>query len=283
MTLRANNQDRKSLAFADILKPLNIGLHFAKNGKKVLGAYGATHFHFREFANKHLCANSKSPYYGWTEKKRDAFLYDLAFLCSESAVPVGGCYHAKLHHERSLEGNPYENTIDGFFYDLARTIEDHWPGYTGKVLFVFDRCDDERWAGPLRKIHAQYAQKDARFEGGLTFENDTDPKHLPLQAADLYAYVLRQHAQKQLERRIKGDESLEPMRVLDFVLNKNLVPSRRRWPPASWEMTFQQVREDQKRQKAIWAKAGRPNKQYYPNEHFPFEKYGLKKPNGDIV
>jgi hypothetical protein len=198
-------------------------------------------------------------------------------LCSESAVPVGGCYHAQFHHQKALEGNPFESTVDGFFRDLGQTIDDHWPNYRGLVLFVFDRCDDERWSVPLRKIHAQYAQKDSRFDGAIAFENDLDPKHLPLQAADLYAYALRQHAKRQLDRRLAGDESLEPMRVLDYILNRNLDPSRRRWLPAAWKKTVQLIREDQKRQKALWAKTGHPKKQYYPKEHFPFEKYGIQR------
>lgn len=250
-------------------------VRFKRKWKQILNDYRAPYFHFREFASKHLCAKPSSPYHGWSEEKRDSFLYDLAYLCSDSAVPIGGCYHAKLHHQQCLEGNAFEHTIDAFFHDLGQTIEDHWPRYGGKVEFVFDKCDDERWNIPLQKMHAKYALNDARLNDELVFADDKDPKHLPLQAADLYAYAMRQHARRQLERRISGDQSLEPMRVLDYMLNRNLDPSRRQWLPIVWKKVVQLVREDQKRQKAAWAKAGESKKQYYPDQHFPYEKYGL--------
>lgn len=242
----------------------------------MLNDYQAPYFHFGEFANKHLISKTTSPYHGWSEKRRDGFLYDLAFLCSESAVPIGGCYHAKYHHEHSLEGNPFENVADGFFNDLVTGLDIHWPSYKGKVLLIFDRCEDQRWLTPLRRVHAKYAKQDSRFEDEISFESDTDPQHVPLQAADLYAYAVRQHAKRQIERRIAGDDSLQPLRVLDYILNKNLDPRRRLWHLAAWKLTVRLIREHQTKQKAEWARAGNPTKPYYPEQHFPYEKYGIK-------
>jgi hypothetical protein len=149
-------------------------------------------------------------------------------------------------------------------------LDTHWPNYTGRILFVFDRCEDERWVDPLHKVHEAFAKEDARFGGCLTFEDDRDPLHLPLQAADLYAYASRQYA----ERQMPNPGSVEPMRVLDFILNKNLYVSRKLAISAfAWSLTVKLIRKDQKKQKAEWAKRGTPKRQYYPEQHFPIHEY----------
>ena len=68
-------------------------------------------FTLEKFANKHLYSQTGSPYYGWSEKKHDGFLYDLAFLVSESAIPTGGLFSAKRNRELNLGNNPFEITI----------------------------------------------------------------------------------------------------------------------------------------------------------------------------
>ena len=243
---------------------------FCRKWKKVLNDYRAPYFHFREFASRHLYSQESSPHYGWSPKKRDEFLYDLAFLSSEHAVPVGGFYNAKRHCELALQGNPFENCITQFFEDVRVALNTHWPNYNGKVLFVFDYCDDRSWVAPLRTVHEAFSKSDARFDGGIAFEDDRDPLHLPLQAADLYAYASRQYAERQMTR----PDSVEPMRVLDFILNKNLYVSRKlAISSVAWSVTVKLIRKDQKKRMAEWAKLGMSKKVYYPEQHFPFEKY----------
>lgn len=57
----------------------------------VLDNYTAKFFHYREFRKD---ANTKpgDPYYGWSDEKRRNFLFRLAMLVGESAVPLGGAY-----------------------------------------------------------------------------------------------------------------------------------------------------------------------------------------------
>lgn len=244
---------------------------FCSQWKKILNDHRAPYFHFREFANKHLYSKSSSPYYGWSYKKRDGFLYELALLASDSAIPMGGFFSAKRNRELNLEKNPFEVTIIKFFESLLTELDIHFPNYQGKVLLVLDSCEDEKWLAAINSIYASFAAKDERF-GGLTFEDDKDPKHLPLQAADLYSYVSRQLAEKVYE-----EGKIQPFRLLDFMLNRNMNPKMRNLNPIAWERLVRLMREDQKRQKALWASQGNPRKQYYPEEHFPFEKY-LRKP-----
>ena len=240
---------------------------FCRKWKKILNDYKAPYFHFREFASKRLYSQIDSPYYGWSEKKRDGFLYDLAFLASDSAIPTGGFFSAKRNYELKLGKNPFETTIVKFFEGLLIELDIHFPNYNGKVFLVFDRCEDDKWLIPIHSVHASFAAKDKRV-GGLTFEDDKDPIHLPLQAADLYSYVSRQLAEKVYEQK-----EIQPFRLLDFILNRNMIPKIRALSPKAWERTVRLMREDQKRQKALWSSQGNPKKQYYPEEHFPFEKY----------
>ena len=194
----------------------------------------------------------------------------MAFLSSEHAVPAGGFYNAKRHCELALKGNPFENSIAQFFEDLRVALDAHWPNYNEKVSLVFDRCEDERWVAPLHRAHRSFAQKDVRFAGDLRFEDDKDRLHLPLQAADLYAYASRQYAERQMAK----PDSVEPMRVLDFILNKNLYVSRKlAISTLGWSLTVELIRKHQKKQKAEWAKQGMPKKTYYPEQHFPFHEY----------
>src|SRR5580692_8554845 len=54
------------------------------------------YFHFRELADKRLRSEPKSPYNGWNANKIDNFIHDMAFIVSQGAMPIGGCYNAKL-------------------------------------------------------------------------------------------------------------------------------------------------------------------------------------------
>jgi hypothetical protein len=246
---------------------------FCREWRKVLNNYRAPYFHFREFANKHLYSKASSPYYGWSEKKRDKFLYDLAFLAGEAAVPVGGYYNAKQHHMLGLKGDSFQNAIIMLFEDLIVALEARWPRFDGKMLFVFDQCEDRSRVASIQNTHALFLKRDPRLDGGLTFENDKDPLHLALQAADLYAYASRQY----VERQMANPSAIEPPRLLDVILNKNL-DAQKRFPTTSfaWDVMLRLFRKDQIGQKAIWAKEGMPGKAYYPEVHFPFRKYGIK-------
>jgi hypothetical protein len=242
---------------------------FRRKWKRMLDAYRALYFHFREFANKILLSRRTSPYYGWSDKKRDSFLYDLAFVASEQAVPAGGFYNAKIHHNLGLEGNPFENAVNLFFSDLRVALDDHWRGFPGKISLIFDRCESEQMLVPLNNAYRAFAKADRRISEPLALADDKDPQHLPLQAADLYAYAARQYAERQMAH--PGTE--EPKRLLDFILNKNLYVARKMISRPAWAITVKLVRQHQLKQTAEWAKQGMPRKVYYPEQHFPFQDY----------
>jgi hypothetical protein len=252
---------------------------FCPKWKKILSNYRAPFFHFREFASKYLCSKPSSPYYGWSEKKRHRFLYKLAIQTSESAVPIGGACGARRNYKLGLTTNPFEIAINNFFESLLFELELHWPKFDGKVLIVLDSCRDEKWLVPLGKVHSNFAAKDIRI-GGLTFEDDKDPLHLPLQAADLSSYVFRQQAKRFIESEGKEEPNL---RVLHLILSRNMNVKLRQMKNTEWDRFIHLMCEDEEKKMAIWKKEGKINQKYYPHEHFPFEEYGIKRPKRNSV
>src|ERR1700733_8464132 len=184
------NQRPRQPQFQGSFQRLNIGSFFPRNGKKYWMIFCAPFFHFREFASKELCTKLDSPYFGWSESKRDKFLLDLAELAGEESIPIGGNYAPQVGEKQSPEER-WEKSLIKLFEDLNHVLSVIWPNYMGKILFVFDKGGSREKVMAIHKIHGEFSAKDGRY-GGLTFEDDKDPMHLPLQAADLCSYVERQ-------------------------------------------------------------------------------------------
>ena len=242
---------------------------FWRRWSAILDDYRAPYFHFREFANPKLYNKKSSPYYGWSEKQREGFLYDLALSAGETAVPIGSCYDAKLHYEKGGTGNTCEIAIRLFYKAFFQALDAHWPGFDGQVLFVFDENDNvQKWATPILRAHKAWQAIDGRL-GGVSFEDDL--RCPPLQAADMYAYSLRQQG----ERYMIGGHARQQHRALDFILGKNTNPLNRKLMPIRWRRLVKAILDDRKRQKAIWAKQGKPKTEYYPQLHFDFKPWGI--------
>jgi hypothetical protein len=243
-------------------------IKFDKKWRRVLDDYAAPYFHFREFADrKNQSVIESSPYRTWSEKQKDSFLYDLAILCAEAAVPVVASYDAKRHWEKALPSNPYENVIELFYETLIRELNKQWPNHNGELVLVFDSSDNEDWLAPLNKTHKRYQELNPRIVGSITFADDKSVR--PLQAADLFAYAVRQHAERWMTNRAEGDGAQPPMRLLDFILRKNLTKGAKDSDFRRFERIFRMILADQRQKKKQWKREGNAKKQYYPAEHFP--------------
>jgi hypothetical protein len=242
---------------------------FCRKWKKTLSDYGAEYFHFSEYATPARYTKPGNAYYGWSKKKRHEFLYDLAYLCSETAVPEGTLFDIRGHLNSQSTDDPIETSIVNFFKSFQVGMDRSWPGFAGKVLFIFDNCADKEWVLPIRKVHTQFSALDPRI-GGLTFEDDKD--QLPLQAADLLAYSFHQTARRYLDQR-----TAPPLRSLDFILHRSFHPGLRKLDNRSWRATIDCIREDEKEFMKQY-----PGKKYNPAEHFKIEKYAsrIRKRNG---
>lgn len=258
--------DQSPVICAYIDTPQNWDI-FIKKWQKTLKDHTANYFHFREFATPELCNKPGNAYYGWSKKKRHKFLYDLAYLCSESAVPEGSVFDVRNHLKSQEQNNPIEESVVNFFKSFQIGMDRYWPGFTGKVLFVFDKCQDKDWIVPIHKAHDDFSARDTRI-GGLVFEDDKDPLFCPLQAADLLAYSFHQTATKYLNSEMK---IAPPLRSLDFILQRNMNPKLRALDNNSWKATIGCMREDEK----TFMKQN-PGVKYNPAEHFDIRFYVAK-------
>jgi hypothetical protein len=169
---------------------------FSRRWKTVLNDFSAPYFHFREFVDKSdKWKIPNNPYLNWNDKKRDSFLIELAIVLSESPVPLGGILNVVEFHSnlREKEFDPKELLIAQFYVHFSQRLNSYWPGFSGKVLFVFDETNNDGWKAALRKVHNKALGFESRI-GGLAFEEDA--RCPPLQAADLYAYISRQNTEK---------------------------------------------------------------------------------------
>jgi hypothetical protein len=199
--------------------------------RKVLKKYDADFFHYREFRKK---ANTKpgDPYYGWPDEKRRDFLFELAMLVGESAIPTGGMYPTTHNKKIGINNKPFDATINAFFNSTLVTLNMHWPEYDGRVHFIFDEAKNKReWTGPLTEIHKKFRDKDSRI-GGISFGNDKkDPEHIALQAADFSAIHLRNETLEYVT--VHGGSvsgGIFDMGIIDFIVSKNVDPMFRNLP-----------------------------------------------------
>jgi hypothetical protein len=268
----ADESETEATSICGYIAPADYWQEFCRKWQIILDDFRAPYFHFREFTTKELYSKAGNAYYNWSEKKRDKFLLDLAVLASEVAIPVGGSFTRLGKEKTETKEKRWENSLVKLFEDLNHVLSEVWPDYTGKILFVFDRCQDRKKLIPIHTVHGSFADKDSRF-GGLAFEDDKDPMHLPLQAADLCSYVERQYVEKLREEdeKIKAPEP----RMLDMILFRNRHEQLRKLSARQWKNFINTVREHREWQIAEWKRLG-IKQVYYPNRHFPWEKYGNK-------
>jgi hypothetical protein len=252
--------------------------NFSRRWNAVLNSYRAPYFHFREFVDKeNRWKIPRNPYLSWSEKRRESFLYELAIVLSEEAVPVGGTLDLKNFRTSGLEGDTDEGLIYQFYTSVGDALIRHWPNFGGELLFVFDETDNANWKATLNTIHRSLQNADNGVRD-LHFKNDvTCP---PLQAADLYAYSTRQISERYYEQ----GKTKQVKRTLDWILSKNQYPKfKAMYSPDQWETLVKNVLADRKHKKALWARQGEPKKQYYPELHFEPGKFGLKLINADEI
>ena len=236
---------------------------FCTEWKAVLDKYGVAYFHFRE-TNASLRSSPTNPYYGWDDNRTDDFIHDLAMVAARGPVPFGG----NAHPEKNPD--PYKKSLEQFFEDFSFSMTEHWPEFVEKVDFFFEENENTIWKTTLNSVITSYQRIDSRI-GGYSFAKWNDFKHgLPLQAADMIAYVSRQAAERLYET-----GKLQPQRIIDLILFKNLRPKNHPWHYGDmsllqWELLIMELRNNKK----IWDMTnkvmGKKKQPYYPLFHHPF-------------
>ena len=202
---------------------------FARKWQTVLDKYHGTHreryFHYREFvAVKKRSSEPTWLYYGWSLKKADDYLMELAAVAGDlHGVLIAGALNNPSFHKK-MEAECLENPelskdeasmrvwIKQFFLSFYLETHHCWPSLAAPIHFVFDQSTDRKWKRAIMDVYDDCRLRDNRF-AGMDFR---DKKlYLPLQAADMVAYRLR----KTTEQAVKNGP-LEKPSALDIRLFK---------------------------------------------------------------
>ena|ERR1035437_1122022 len=188
---------------------------FCKEWEAVLADFGAPYFHFSEWAdasavvrNKHRPPSdfAKNPYGGWGLSKLDRFLYALADIAgSGKKVILGGFIssrdfdearkHSAYRRLTPTHGDPYRECLLRFFDRFSADVSAEWPYWSDSVTLFFDQNDDPTWNHAVYDAFILAKKRDPRI-AELAFVDKKIMPHLPLQAADMLAYRIHQHAGK---------------------------------------------------------------------------------------
>ena len=246
--------------------------------KAVLDKYDAPYFHFREFARRHKKEGERTPYHGWSESKSDDFLYELAMIVAEEAIPIDGFCPIEKPSQTGPARIPSERIIDEFTKRFYQVLSKNWPDYKDRINFVFDQNKNEKWLGPLNSAFKNLKNTDFRV-------NVSPPanmrKILPLQAADMNAYTLRQAVENYFNQ-TPGQVTSQSERVLDLILRRNREPKLKSIPFGIFKLVIEALRQDLRAQKSDW-KAEEIKQNYYPSEHFPFEQHRVFSMDGEYT
>jgi hypothetical protein len=237
---------------------------FSESWRELLKLYNIPFFHFRDFdARRRNPQDETNPYHHLNDEQLEEMLYALAIVAGAAAVPVGGLYHIKRHNDEKAEGDSTIRLWEAFFNGFWEQMSMHWPGFVEPISFIFDQNKNPKWMAALNQVCLAAQQKDNRISS-WAFANDKTT--LPLQAADLYAYVSRQAGVPFME----SGKQLQPMRILDIALNKNHSPNQ--YDPYQWVIGIYAMIDDMRRQRNEAKASGLPRKNYYPLSDHPFFK-----------
>jgi hypothetical protein len=260
---------------AGYLASVEYWTNFANDWQSVLNKYNVSYFHNKEFGF-HARQKPTNPYRTWSEDKIRDFRYDLAMVAGSGAIPVGGLFWAEKHHALGNEGDAHKLAMQMFFNGFCEAMNLRKIGGVDKVLFIFDMNQKKEWVASLWEVYNEFKKKNPNF-GGLTFEDDKDPSHLGLQAADLFASSCHNRGPDFM----RNKQNANPPRIIDIILNRfspkeTFDKALETLPDLAFRVMIDVLRKHEIIQKREWKKQGLRNQEYLPTLHFPFEKYGIK-------
>ena len=240
-------------------KVISVGGWLSKPGKfkqfcplwrSALKKYGVSYFHFSEFSGR------RGDYKGWDNERREDFLFDLALVACNAAIPIGG--NSTPSGNKEPDEAVIRRAFNYFFESVLRAVEARFDPDDDIVEFLPDENDDPKWRNALDTCLKAFK------DNGTPFGNSSpkdDKVFLPLQAADLYVYAMRQNA----ERFFAGGQNPGQARLLDFILEKNR-PDLENWKisPLDWDHIVRRTIKHSRQ----WRKLN-PDKKYYPWVHYP--------------
>jgi hypothetical protein len=193
---------------------------FCKDWQRVLNKHSSKYFHFREWADASSVIrgtrppNSSfeyNPYKAWSQSQLDDFLIDLAQAAvSKNKLMVGA--YVPPTQLRSLQASgdtkttasPEELCLSYFFDSVVSTISAERKRLKRQgISFFFDHTQDDQWKNIIHngynlssKRHKQFESYTIVNKGLKERAKNGDLEFLPLQAADMVAYRMRQRMEK---------------------------------------------------------------------------------------
>lgn len=183
------------------------------------------YFHFSEFVDfKHRSTDPTWLYYGWSPEKRHDYLMELATVAGDfHGILIAGALD-NVSFQEKREALRLENPnlskdeisklvwIKQFFLSFYLETRRCWPSLSAPIHFVFDQSTDREWKRAMMDVYDDCREQDNR----LVAMDFWDKKlYLPLQAADMIAYRLRQTTEHALR-----EGALEKLSELDIRLLK---------------------------------------------------------------
>lgn len=158
----------------------------------------------------------KNPYRGWEKDKLNSFLFKLAAVAhTRIDGSFGGYLSLKRFNQRKsageiLIGEDYRDyCLKSCFEALVDTLNYKWRKGSERVSVVWDDTETVSWKKSIVEAYEPFKKNNPSF-ASITFANDQ--LCLPLQAADMVAYRIRQKTDK----RYKGER--DEMTQLDKIL-----------------------------------------------------------------
>jgi len=223
---------------------------FHKSWQKVLNDYSAKYFHFREWADASAVIRKRrppssdfenNPYKSWDQNTLDRFLFELA----EVAVADGRLVVGGYVPQTTTTASPEELCAGHFFDAVVSTIgEERCVLKRQGISFFFDHSTSKQWKNVVnnafeisRQRHRQSKTIAFVCKGLRERVEDGDVEFLPLQAADMVAYRIRQKMEKLANLDFTGPE----WGKLDDILFKSINKASAAWSATERDAVLRRV------------------------------------------
>ncbi len=226
---------------------------FRNDWQRVLNSYSARYFHFREWAEASAVARNKrkpsskfgtNPYKTWNQETLDGFLFALAEVAAADAkLVVGGYVPPNMLRADQASGivnaeeSAEELCVSHFFNSVVSAISNERPVVKRQEISVcFDHSENRRWKTIVCRCYESSCKKHRQYRA-LTFASSGlkdrvesgDVEFLPLQAADMVAYRLRQTTERLVRLEFSGPDWDKLDKVLFRSVNESRVASNKLW------------------------------------------------------
>jgi len=184
---------------------------FTPAWQSVLSEYGVAVFHMSEFMDqKNGPSKPEWPYGGWSKDKRDVFARRLISTAVENSLfAVGGVLNVRDYDAvspdwlKSETEHPYHFCFQLFFDMFLSTLRKHFEkpllAQGEQAAFFFDRQNEFQSKARDTFAIVKAVRDMEGWMGKLEFVSKEG--HVPLQAVDLLAYIMRTSQARRIRER----------------------------------------------------------------------------------